>query len=243
MALVRLTRALEFPPPESATRDGIVALGGDLSVERLLLAYQFGIFPWPIENFGLCWFCPNPRYAIVPAKAHLPRSLRKLMRRGTYEVRADTAFEDVIAGCASTRRPGQRGTWITPGIRAAYRELHEEGFAHSVEAYRDGNLAGGLYGVSLGAAFYGESMFALEPDASKVAFGTLLGNLVRWAFTLVDCQVYTEHLARFGARPWPRRTFLSELKRALERPTRKGPWKLDLDPAAAEEVLRGREVS
>jgi leucyl/phenylalanyl-tRNA--protein transferase len=226
-----------FPPPERATPEGILAIGGRPDPDLLLAAYSRGIFPWPHPGLPVLWFCPDPRFVLLPTQAHLSRSLRKAMRRGTFEVRADTAFEEVIRACARKRRPGQRGTWITRGMIKGYTALHERGFAHSIETWQDDRLVGGLYGISLGAAFYGESMFADVPDASKVAFATLLGNLVRWDFQLVDCQSYTEHLAAFGAEEWPRERFLAALAKALEIPTRMGPWTLELDPAEAAEVL------
>ncbi len=235
-----LTRRLAFPPPHSADRDGIVAVGGDCSPERLLLAYRSGIFPWPMsEDLPLFWFSPDPRWVIEPARAHLPSSLRKQMRRGVYEVRVDTAFEGVILGCAATPRPGQEGTWITDDLRAAYTNLHRLGYAHSIETWQGAELVGGLYGISLGRAFFGESMFARAPDASKIAFATLLGNLVAWDFALVDCQTRTDHLARFGAEGWPRARFLDTLESAVTAPTRTGSWTFDLDPAAAAARIPG----
>lgn len=228
-----LTHDLVFPPPEGATEEGIVAVGGDASPERLVLAYSQGIFPWPMPNVPLLWFSPDPRFVLVPSAAHVSRSLRKRIRRETYEVRADTRFESVIDGCAAAYRPGQGGTWITSELRTGFLRLHELGFAHSIEAWREGQLVGGLYGVSLGRAFFGESMFASEPDASKVAFATLLGQLVAWQFDFVDCQVYTEHLERFGAEHWGRRTFLAALRRTLAAPTRRGPWTFELTPFEA----------
>lgn len=228
---------LRFPPPESASPEGLVAIGGDLSVERLLLAYAQGIFPWPCEGLPLLWFSPDPRFVLEPRRAHVPRSLRKRIRRGGFEVRCDTAFAQVIGRCRRVRRPGQNGTWITPQLERAFIALHESGYAHSVECWIEDRLAGGLYGVSLGRSFFGESMFADVSDASKIAFVTLLGNLVDWGFDLVDCQVHTEHLARFGAEAWPRHRFLEALRRSLEAPTRKGPWRLSLDAAAALERL------
>lgn len=234
MAVRWLTRRLAFPPPESADRDGIVAVGGDCSPERLLLAYRSGIFPWPMsEELPLFWFSPDPRWVIEPTRAHLPGSLRKQIRRGTYEVRVDTAFDNVILACAAGQRPGQEGTWITDELRGAYANLHRLGYAHSIEAWQEGELVGGLYGVSLGRVFFGESMFARAPDASKVAFATLLGNLVAWDFALVDCQTRTDHLARFGAEGWSRGRFLTALESAVTAPTRLGPWTFDLDPATA----------
>ncbi|MFP5289202.1 MAG: leucyl/phenylalanyl-tRNA--protein transferase [Thermoanaerobaculia bacterium] len=228
-----------FPPPERATEDGILAVGGRPDPDLLLNAYSRGIFPWPHSGLPLLWFCPDPRFVLIPQQAHISRSLRKAMRRGEFDVRADTAFAAVIRGCARKRRPGQRGTWITRGMIKGYTALHERGFAHSIEAWQEGRLVGGLYGISLGAVFYGESMFADVPDASKVAFATLLANLVRWGFQLVDCQSYTEHLATFGAEEWPRERFLAALERALEIPTRMGPWSFDLNPAEAAGQIRG----
>ncbi|HEX5720147.1 MAG TPA: leucyl/phenylalanyl-tRNA--protein transferase [Thermoanaerobaculia bacterium] len=226
-----------FPPPEQATADGILAVGGRPDPDLLLAAYSRGIFPWPHPGLPLLWFCPDPRFVLIPREAHLSRSLRKTMRHGGFEIRSDTAFEAVIRACARKRRRGQRGTWITRGMIKGYTALHERGFAHSIEAWQEDRLVGGLYGISLGAVFYGESMFAEVPDASKVAFATLLGNLVRWDFQLVDCQSYTGHLATFGAEDWPRERFLGALERALQAPTRMGSWSLELGSAVAAEVI------
>jgi leucyl/phenylalanyl-tRNA--protein transferase len=228
-----------FPPPTSANEEGVLAIGGRPDAETLVTAYSQGIFPWPHEGFPLLWFCPDPRFVLALPEAHLHRSLQKTMRRGTFEVRADTAFLPVMEGCAAAYRPGQDGTWITPAMIAGYTELHRQGLAHSIEAWRDGRLVGGLYGISLGAIFFGESMFADVKDASKVAFATLLANLRSWNFDLVDCQSYTDHLARFGAVDWPRSRFLRRLKKALTAPTRQGPWTFGIEPAEAAEVLRG----
>jgi leucyl/phenylalanyl-tRNA--protein transferase len=214
----------DFPPPEKADRSGLLAVGGDLRPERLLAAYARGIFPWYSEGQPLLWHSPNPRFVLLPERLHVGRSLRKVLKAGHYTVRWDTAFEDVIDACAQVPRPGQIGTWITPEMREAYVTLHRLGFAHSVEAWAEGELKGGLYGVSLGAAFFGESMFALTPDASKVAFVTSVERMRAWGFHFIDCQVETEHLARFGAEPWPRRRFLQALARALREPTRRGRW-------------------
>lgn len=213
-----------FPDPNRADVSGLLAVGGDLRPERLLAAYRHGIFPWYSEGQPLLWHSPNPRFVLEPAKLHVGKSLQKTLRRGTYSVRWDTAFERVIDACAETPRPGQDGTWITEEMREAYVVLHRQGYAHSVEAWEGERLVGGLYGVSLGAAFFGESMFAHAPDASKVAFVTAVQRFGEWGFTLVDCQVETEHLARFGAEHWPRRRFLAALAKALEAPTRLGPW-------------------
>ncbi len=237
MPIYLLNQHLAFPPAEGASPDGIVAVGGDTSAERLLLAYRQGVFPWPAEGYPLLWFSPDPRFTLVPDKIHVPRSLRKVMRKGSFEITADTAFDRVIAECAATPRPSQDGTWITDELLEGYCELHRHGYAHSIEAWREGELVGGLYGVSIGRGFAGESMFAKVPDASKVAFVTLLGNLVSWHFPIVDCQVHTDHLARFGAKMWPRRRFLRHWREAVGKPTKKGPWQLPLGPAAALDAL------
>lgn len=228
-----LTDELVFPPPEAASEEGIVAVGGDVSPQRLILAYSQGIFPWPVRGLPLLWFSPDPRFVLPPSEARIPRSLRKRIRREEYEVRADTAFESVIEGCASVPRPGQDGTWITEELAQGFVSLHQLGYAHSVEAYKQGELVGGLYGVSLGRAFFGESMFARAPDASKVAFVTLLGQLLEWSFDFVDCQVHTDHLARFGTEEWPRAQFLDALRDALSAPTHRGRWELSITPREA----------
>lgn len=239
MPVYLLTDELIFPPPEGASPEGVVAIGGDFAPERLLLAYGQGIFPWPTDGFPLLWFSPDPRFVLVPERAHVGRSLRKTIRRGDYRVTADLAFDRVIRACADRPRPGQSGTWIIDELVDGFETLHERGFAHSIEAWQGDALVGGVYGVSLGSVFFGESMFADTPDASKVAFTTLLGNLVEWGFTLVDCQVHTQHLARFAAEPWPRARFLAALHRGLERPTRRGPWALPLGPEEALARLGG----
>lgn len=233
MPVYLLGKELEFPQPEEANEEGIVAVGGDVSPERLLVAYENGIFPWPAKGYPLLWFSPDPRFALVPAKAHVSRSLRRAIRRGHVRVTADTAFEEVIAACAEVPRPYQQGTWITNELQEGYLALHELGYAHSIEAWREDELVGGLYGVSFGRTFAGESMFASEPDASKIAFTTLLGHLAMWRFAIVDCQVYTEHLARFGATMWPRERFLSLWRQATSDPSLLAPWKLTLTPEEA----------
>jgi leucyl/phenylalanyl-tRNA--protein transferase len=220
----RLNERLLFPHPELADDSGLLAVGGDLRPERLLLAYANGIFPWYEDGYPILWHSPDPRMVLTVGSHHVPRSLKKTMRRSLLEIRWDTAFDDVVVACAETRRPRQRGTWITDEMKLAYRELHRLGYAHSIEAWKDGALVGGLYGVSLGGAFFGESMFARVDDASKTAFAALLERLERWNIRLVDCQVYTDHLARFGAEEWPRRRFLDALATALAAPTRRGNW-------------------
>ena len=224
--IFRLPRELVFPDPALADPSGLLAVGGDLSPERLLLAYSAGIFPWFEEDQPILWWSPDPRLVLVPDALHVPRSLRKVMRRGTYEIRSDTDFAGVIDRCARVRRPDQEGTWITEDMRDAYVHLHELGWAHSAEAWKDGALVGGLYGVGLGSAFFGESMFAEAPDASKVAFVTLAEQLRAWGCDLLDCQVKTDHLARFGAIEMPRSKYLERLRASIARPTRRGRWAL-----------------
>jgi len=227
MPVYRLADELVFPPASEADASGLLAVGGDLSAERLLAAYAHGIFPWPLIDEPLLWFSPDPRMALRPAELRVPRSLTRTLRRAPFEVRLDTRFAEVVQACAKTPRPDEAGTWITAELAKAYVHLHELGFAHSAEAWRDGELVGGLYGVSLGGCFYGESMFTSVPDASKVAFVTLVQQLECWGYELIDCQVHTEHLERFGASEWPRDVFLEALASALERPTRRGAWQLE----------------
>lgn len=230
MTLYALDDRMAFPSPLEADEDGLLAVGGDLSPERLLLAYENGIFPWPHDGMPLLWFCPDPRMVLEPQSVRLSRSLRSRLRRGDLQITFDEAFGEVMRACASTPRPHEEGTWITPAMVAAYSQLHERGLAHSVEAWHEGRLAGGLYGVSLGSAFFGESMFCRVSDASKVALVTLVKQLAAWDFALVDCQMVTDHLSSLGAEPWPRERFLQTLKEAVAAPTRQGRWVLeDLD--------------
>jgi leucyl/phenylalanyl-tRNA--protein transferase len=230
MPIFALTDELIFPPPELADENGIIAIGGDLRPERLLLAYQNGIFPWPHRDYPLMWFCPPQRFILEPNKVHLGRSLQKAMRKSPYEIRFDSHFTDVMRGCQSSFRPDQDGTWITDEIVKGYTGLHELGFAHSAEAYEDGELVGGVYGVSLGGIFCGESMFAKRPNASKVAFATLVAHLLEWDFKLIDCQNESEHLASFGAHTVSRKSFLGLLREALTPPTRRGKWACSMQP-------------
>lgn len=217
----------QFPPIEETDEDGILAVGGDLTTERLVQAYKRGVFPWYSDGLPILWHCPDPRFVLVPEQLHVPKSLRKVMKRGDFSIRLDTDFEGVIDGCAKTKRPGQRGTWITRDMRKAYVKLHTMGIAHSCEAWQGDEMVGGLYGVSLGAAFFGESMFATVDDASKVAFATLVEWMASWGIKLIDCQQETAHLARFGAIPWPRERFVGELEQLMMFTTRVGPWSLD----------------
>jgi leucyl/phenylalanyl-tRNA--protein transferase len=217
-----------FPPADTALREpnGLLAAGRTLSVPTLLEAYGSGLFPWFNEDEPVLWWSPDPRMVLVPGELHVSRSLDRRRRKGGYEVRADTAFETVMQGCAAPR-PDQPGTWITHRMIAAYVRLHEAGHAHSIETWIDGELAGGLYGVAIGRAFFGESMFATRTDASKLAFLHLVGQLDRWGFGLVDCQMKTSHLASFGAREVPRADFLQAIGRLTTLPGPSGAWTLD----------------
>jgi len=234
MPIHLLGREIVFPAPQAAEPSGLLAVGGDLSPERLLLAYSAGIFPWYSEGQPILWHSPDPRAVLRPAELHVPKSLAKTLRRGRFELRLDTSFEAVIASCARIRRPVDTGTWITPEMQAAYTRLHRLGFAHSAEAWQDGALVGGLYGVSLGSAFFGESMFARVPDASKAAFVALVRQLERWGCELIDSQMMTDHMQRFGAVLWPRSRYLEELARCLERRTRRGRWAFEAGGARSE---------
>jgi len=219
-----------FPPVECALEEpnGLLAAGADLSVARLLEAYGNGIFPWYSEGQPPLWWSPDPRMVLVPRELRVPRSLRKRLAKRDYEVRADTAFEDVIRACA-VPRPGREDTWITDEMVFAYTRLHREGHAHSVETWIGGALAGGLYGVALGRVFYGESMFTLKPDASKIALAHLARQLERWGCGMIDCQMTTAHLARFGAREIPRSEFMRKLVNLVNYPGTARKWRLDDD--------------
>ena len=219
------TRPL-FPDPAHADEDGLLAVGGDLSPQRLLMAYAQGIFPWYCENSPILWWSPDPRLVLEPAKIHVPGRLERILRQGRFAFTLDTAFERVITGCAETPRPGAHGTWIVPEMLAAYCRLHELGFAHSIEVWSGTILAGGLYGVALGGAFFGESMFYREPDASKAGLVTLTRLLSQAGFVLFDCQQTTAHMLRFGGFEMPRSEFLARLGQALELSTPRGPWSL-----------------
>lgn len=223
MPVYELGRALVFPPPSEAV-DGLLAVGGDLSPKRLLRAYRSGIFPWYSEGLPILWHSPDPRCVLDVHRLHAGRTLRRAMTKGIYEIRFDTAFERVIEACQTTPRVGQDGTWITEDMLAAYVELHRLGYAHCVEAWREGELAGGLYGVSLGRVFFGESMFASRADASKVALLSLAARIARWGFRIIDSQVATPQTLALGAEEWPRERFLELLAADVAFPTRKGSW-------------------
>jgi leucyl/phenylalanyl-tRNA--protein transferase len=219
----QLDEELWLPRPELADPSGILAVGGDLRPDRLLLAYTNGIFPWYEDGLPIVWHSPDPRWVIPLERLHIPRSVKKAMRR--FEVRFDTAFRAVIEGCAHAPRRDQPTTWITADVVAAYCEIHRLGLAHSVESWREGELLGGLYGVALGGVFFGESMFARAADASKVAFATLCARLPALGIDLIDCQVHTSHMARFGAEGWPRARFLEALAERMQRATHRGAWR------------------
>ncbi len=227
MPIYRLGRPIAFPHPSLAEPDGLLAVGGDLSPERLLAAYSEGIFPGFDERSPILWWSPDPRLVLEPADLHVSRTLRRTLRHGTYRVTSDRAFERVIRRCAARERPNQHGTWITSEMIDAYVRLHDLGFAHSFEAWEGEALAGGLYGVSLGSAFFGESMFADRPDASKAAFVRSVEFLVSRGAGLVDCQVRTEHLVSLGAHEISRNQFLARLREALDRPTWRGSWDIE----------------
>lgn len=224
MPVFRLTDDLAFPPPELAEEDGLLCIGGDLSEERLLLSYSMGIFPWYSGDYPILWWSPDPRLVLFPGELRVSRSLRQTLRKNIFRITLDEAFTDVMKNCGSIKRKGENGTWITAEMLAAYIQLHRSGFAHSVESWLDGELAGGLYGVALGGVFFGESMFSKKNNASKVAFATLVLQLAKWGFKFIDCQVTTRHLINFGAREISRTEFMSRLKEALKMPTRKGLW-------------------
>ena len=224
MPVYLLSSDIAFPSPNLTSEDGLLAVGGDLDQKRLLLAYSMGIFPWYAEAEPILWWSPNPRLVLYPEDLRISTSLKKAIKKDIFHITMDQAFEQVITACAKIRREKDEGTWIVQDMIEAYCKLHESGFAHSVEAWQDDTLAGGLYGVSLGKCFFGESMFTTITNASKVAFVALVNYLKSLSFDLIDCQVKTEHLISFGAREIPRERFLKQLKKSLENPTLQGKW-------------------
>ena len=210
MPLFVLNNELVFPPVDQAEPDGLLAVGGDLSIGRLLLAYRQGIFPW-YEGKHILWWSPDPRFVLFPDELKESKSMKQLVRKNAFEFRVDTAFSEVITNCKTMARRGQESTWITDEVRAAYIRLHKAGHAHSAEAWRDGQLVGGLYGIRMGRAFFGESMFSKESNASKFAFIQYVQRLHSDGVQLIDCQVYTEHLESLGARMIPRTEFIKKL--------------------------------
>jgi leucyl/phenylalanyl-tRNA--protein transferase len=214
-----------FPPLYKALRepDGLLAVGGCLSTERLINAYRRGIFPWYNADEPILWWSPDPRLVLFPDKLMVSHSLRKTLRKGVFTVTFDKAFSDVMLSCAKPRKDSA-GTWISPDIHQAYVELHKQGFAHSVEVWFNGELVGGLYGVALGQVFFGESMFHTKTDASKVAFVTLVEQLKLWHFQLIDCQVHTNHLSSLGAEDIDRRAFVRLLNQYCRMPVSSSAW-------------------
>ncbi len=223
MPVFRLTERPIFPPVELSEQNGLLAVGGDLSPERLLAAYAQGIFPWFGEDEPFLWWSPDPRLVLFPEKLHVSRSMRQALSHDRFRVTYDRCFREVITACREHRKE-EGGTWITRPMIDAYCRLHELGIAHSVEAWHDGGLAGGLYGVSLGACFFGESMFTRVSNASKVAFITLARALQARGFMLIDCQTDSRHLRSLGAEPIPRPAFIEMLTSALEKTTQCGDW-------------------
>jgi leucyl/phenylalanyl-tRNA---protein transferase len=225
MPVYQLTDALLFPDPTQANPRGLLAVGGDLGVERLLLAYRLGIFPWYGLGEPVLWWSPPKRCIVEPTRFHASRSLQRIVKQGRFSITFDEAFSQVIRACAETRLTQGEGTWITPEMIDAYCALHEVGFAHSVEAWWEGQLAGGIYGVSLGRAFFGESMFTQVTNGSKVAFFSLAQRLAEWEFSFIDCQITNPHLMRLGAYEITRREFLRRLNESLQFSTRRGQWR------------------
>ena len=229
MPVYLLDDSLAFPHPVNAEPSGLLAVGGDLSPSRLLLAYRSGIFPWYSENNPILWFSPDPRLVLFLSDLYVSRKLRKILNSGQFEVRFDTSFGEVIRSCSAVAREGQTGTWITEDMIDAYVSLHEAGYAHSVETYHEGKLAGGLYGIAMGGVFFGESMFHLMSEASKVALYYLVGRLRVWGFDFIDSQVPNSHMKRMGGKEVPRERFLAMLGQSVNRKTIVGKWNVERD--------------
>jgi leucyl/phenylalanyl-tRNA---protein transferase len=224
MPIFQLDEQLWFPPVEYAEEDGLLAVDGDLSAERLLLAYRSGIFPWYNEEDPILWWSPNPRMVLYPSELKVSKSMQQVLRSNRFKVTFDTAFSQVIVACANALRDGQPGTWIVPEMIDAYTTLHTMGYAHSVEVWRNELLVGGLYGLALGKVFCGESMFSLESNASKTGFITLVRWLQQQGFQFIDCQTHTPHLESLGARQVAREWFLNELELALKDGVKPSKW-------------------
>ncbi len=234
MPITYLNEEIVFPPVNSAEESGMLAVGGDLSKERLIEAYRNGIFPWYSAGEPILWWAPDPRFVLFPSEIKISKSMKQVLARQIFEITYDRNFADVILGC-SRPRIRQRGTWITDDMMTAYTELHREGYAHSVEVWMDGELAGGLYGISLGRCFFGESMFSCVENASKTALISLTLALRKLGFNIIDCQVYTAHLESLGARDIPRKIFQEQIKNGLQYHTIRGDWgKSPLFPESAE---------
>lgn len=210
-----LSSNIEFPPVESADESGLLAVGGDLSTKRLLLAYRSGIFPWYSSGEPICWYSPDPRFVLFPAELKISKSMQQLIRNKKFYFKFNTSFEKVINNCQQVSREGQDGTWITEEMKKAYLQLHELGYAFCAEAWTANHLVGGLYGIKLGKIFFGESMFSLQPNASKFAFIKYVQQLQKEQVQLIDCQVYTTHLETLGARMIDRKSFMDILQQSL----------------------------
>ncbi|HJT73598.1 MAG TPA: leucyl/phenylalanyl-tRNA--protein transferase [Chitinophaga sp.] len=212
MPVFELTEELIFPPVALAEPDGLLAYGGDLTAQRLLLAYSQGIFPWYDEP-PILWWSPDPRFVLFPSELKISASMKQVLKKGLFTITFNKDFAGVISGCRHTYRPGQHGTWITEEVEEAYTDLHKKGYAHSVECWENGELVGGFYGIQLGRCFFGESMFSHVSNASKAAFITFVKHAEAQGLVLIDCQVYTEHLASLGARMIDRKDFLTVIER------------------------------
>ncbi len=227
MPVFQLSDTIFFPPPQLAREDGLLAVGGDLSPERLLVAYQMGIFPWYAEGDPILWWAPTPRLILRPEEFHLSRSLGRELRRGTFTFTMDTAFPAVIRACAEVRTTCGEPTWINEEMIAAYCRLHALGYAHSLECWQGDELVGGLYGVAVGGVFFGESMFSRVANSSKASLAVLARQLTLWQFACIDCQMRTDHLLSLGAHEMAGDQFFSMLQQAILRPDRRGPWELE----------------
>lgn len=224
MPVFLLDQKIRFPDPGQSETDGLLAIGGDLKPERLLMAYTHGIFPWYAEGHPIMWFSPDPRMLLFPENFKVSKSLKQCIRSQKFQVKFDTQFEQVIESCRSIQRKGESGTWITEAMKQAYIKLHKLGYAHSVESYFDGQLVGGLYGVSLGKAFFGESMFHKQSDASKIALFHLVEKIKKHDFHFIDAQMETGHLKSLGGININRDHFLKLLKKSNKFDTLQGPW-------------------
>lgn len=213
MTIYRIPEEHIFPPVSEAEPNGLLGVGGDLDPERLRHAYRSGIFPWYSRNQPILWFAPDPRFVLFPENFKIQRSLKKVVKKNSFDIRINTDFKTVIERCSEKYRPGQFGTWITEDMKDAYKKLNAQGYSHSFEAYQNDQLVGGLYGIVTGSVFAGESMFADVSDASKVAFVWAVRQMVKWGIQLIDCQVHTEHLERFGAQEIPREEYMDLLRR------------------------------
>jgi leucyl/phenylalanyl-tRNA--protein transferase len=227
MPVFKLSKEIVFPPPELARDDGLLAVGGDLSAERLLMAYQMGIFPWYSEGDPILWWSPVPRLIMKPSEFHLAKRLARELRKGVFQFSFDQDFKAVIESCAISRTKQNESTWINKKMIKAYCHLHKLGFAHSVECWQNNNLVGGLYGVAVGGAFFGESMFSKVPNSSKAAMAILARHLQEWNFSLIDCQMRTSHLISLGAYEINGPDFFNRLQKAILKPEHQSPWSLN----------------